>query len=61
MIANLKSLANKEYRQGNIVTHNKERMGLRLNYLVPTVIPVPVQKEGLGVAAYGDQEFVIGR
>ena len=44
---------------------NKERMGLSLRHLVPTMIPVPVQEEkteeGLGVAASGDQEFVVGR
>lgn len=40
-------------------------MGLRLNHLVHMVIPAPGQEEkteeGLGVAASGDQEFVIGR
>lgn len=61
----MKSLADKEQRQGNTATCNKERMALRRNSLVPIIIPVRVQEEkteeDLGVAAPGDQEFVIGR
>lgn len=61
----MKSLADKEQRQANTATCNKEITALRLNNLVPNLIPIPVQEEkteeGLGVAAPGDQEFVTGR
>ena len=51
------------YSQGNTATYQKEGMGLRLNYLVPNMILVSLQKENieeyLGVAISGGQEFVM--